>query len=184
VVDSAGGSDTQVTAFAALQRPAYEAAAALTRPRQGRESWLYTHRPSYAYVTDTFTVPGKAFSPWSAYDQTAASFGLLGSYDLVFSSHLHLAQAVQLPGLPPQLVLGNAGTLLDPATGYPLPAAGPVLPDGTSLPAPSWAWVDVRFGYALATPGADAGQWRLSMRDPRGAPFARCGLNDRQLYCR
>ena len=184
VVDSAGGSDTAVTPFAAVQRPAYEDAADLTRPRAGRESWLYTHRPSYAYVTDTFAVPGKPFSPWSAYDQTAASNGLLGTYDLVFGSHLHLAQAVQLPGLPPQLVLGNAGTLLDPEVGYPLPATGPVLPDGTALPAPSWAWVAVRFGYAMATPGPDLGQWRLSMRDPRGAEFARCGLADRRLYCR
>lgn len=184
VVDSAGGSDTAVTPFAAVQRPAYEAAAALTRPRPGRESWLYTHRPSYAYVTDTFAVPGRPFSPWSAFDQAAASYGLLGSYELLFSSHLHLAQAVQLPGLPPQLVLGNAGTLLDPPTGYPLPATGLPLGDGISLPAPDWAWVDVRFGYAVATPGAERGQWRLSMRDPQGRQFARCGLDDRQLYCR
>ena len=184
VVDSAGGSDTSITPFAAVQRPSYEAAAALTRPRAGRESWLYTHRPSYAYVTDTFAAPGKPFSPWTAFDQTAASVGLLGTYDLVFSSHLHLAQAVQLPGLPPQLVLGNAGTLLDPTLGYPLPATGPALPDGTSLPAPSWAWVDVRFGYALATPGTEPGQWRLSMRDPDGTQVARCGLADRRLYCR
>ena len=175
--------NTSVTPFAAVQRPSYSVAADLAAPRSGRESWLFTHRPSYAYVTDTFAVPGKPFSPWSAYDQTAASYGLLGNYDLVFSSHLHLAQAVQLPGLPPQLVLGNAGTLLDPATGYPLPAAGPVLPDGTALPAPSWAWVDVRFGYALATPGPDAGQWRLSMRDPQGTEFARCGLANRQIAC-
>ena len=184
IVDSAGGSDTSVTSFAAVQRPSYEAAASLTRSRPGRESWLFTHRPSYAYVTDTFAVPGRPFSPWSSYDQTAASYGLLGTYDLVFSSHLHLAQAVQLPGLPPQLVLGNAGTLLDPVLGYPLPTSGPTLPDGTTLPAPSWAWVDVRFGYAMATPGTDLGQWRLSMRDPKGTEFARCGLADRELYCR
>lgn len=184
VVDSAGGSDSQVTPFAQVQRPAYEAAARLTATRPGVESWLYTHRPSYAYVTDQFASAGSPFNPWTSMDQAAASYGLLGTYDLVFSSHLHLAQAVQLPGLPPQLVLGNAGTLLDPATGYPLPSAGPVVGSGQAYPAPSWAWVDVRFGYAMATPGDDAGQWRLDMSAPDGTRVAHCGLRDRSLYCR
>lgn len=184
IVDSAGGSDTQVTSIAPAQRGAYVAAEALARPRAGRETWLFTHRPSYAFVTTQFAVPGRPFNPWSSMDQTNASFGLLGRYDLVFSSHLHLAQAVQLPNLPPQLVLGNGGTLVDPATGYPLPAAGPQLPDGRGYPAPAWAWVDDTFGYATATPGADAGSWQLRMRDMDGHAFARCGLADRRLYCR
>lgn len=184
VVDSAGGSDTAVTAFAPVQRDGYVAAARLTAAQPGRESWLYTHRPVYAYVTTDFARPGVPFNPWSAMDQTAASFGLLGNYDLVFSSHLHLAQSVQFDGQPPQLVLGNAGTLLDPAVGYPLPAAGPVIGPGQEYPAPSWAWVAPRFGYAMATPGASAGSWQLRMRDPEGRTFARCGLADRQLYCR
>jgi hypothetical protein len=184
IVDSAGGSDTQVTSFAEQQRPAYETAARLTRPASGRESWLYTHRPLYAFVTTQFAQPGVPFSPWSSQDQAAAAFGLLDTYDLVFSSHLHLAQAVQLAGLPPQLVLGNAGTLLDPATGYPLPSTGASAGAGQQYPAPSWAWVDARFGYAIATPGTAAGQWRLDMREPDGTAFARCGLASRELYCR
>ena len=84
IVDSAGGSDTKADAFAAVQRPAYESAARLTQQRHGRESWLVTHRPVYAYVTSTFAQPGAPFNPWSSVDQTAASFGLLGTYDLVF----------------------------------------------------------------------------------------------------
>jgi hypothetical protein len=184
VVDSAGGTDNQVTSFAALQRPAYEAAARLARPTPGRESWLYTHRPLYALVTTQFARPGVPFTPWGSLDQTAASVGLLGTYDLVFGSHLHLAQAVQIPGLPPQLVLGNGGTLLDPAVGYPLPSTGPELAPGQAYPAPSWAWVGVRFGFAIAEPGGDPGQWRLTMSAPDGSPFARCGLAARQLYCR
>ena len=184
VVDSAGGSDTHVTSFAALQRPAYESAATLTATKAGRESWLLTHRPVYGYVTTQFAQPGVPFNPWSAMDQTAASFGLLSTYDLVFSSHLHLAQAVQIPGQPGQLVLGNSGTLLDPETGYPLPTSGPTVSSTQGYPAPSSAWVAVRFGYALATPNSAAGSWRLAMKDPHGATFARCGLDDRQIYCR
>ena len=98
---------------------------------------------------------------------------------MVLSSHIHIAQSVQLPGLPGQLVLGNGGTLLDPAVGYALPTTAP----GAGYPAPSWAWVAPRFGYAMATPNAMAGSWRISMRGPAGAQFARCGLKDASLYC-
>ncbi|MDP1876479.1 MAG: metallophosphoesterase [Actinomycetota bacterium] len=179
VVDSAGGSDTRVTAFASLQRPAYQRAAGLTRSRPGRESWLLTHRPVYGYVTTQFAVPGAPFNPWTSADQTASSEGLLGSYEMVLSSHIHIAQAVRLPGLPSQLVLGNGGTQLDPAIGYPLPSTPPT----AGYPLPDWAWVAPRFGYAIATPLADAGAWRISMRDPAGEQFARCGLRDASLYC-
>jgi hypothetical protein len=48
---------------------------------------------------------------------------------------------------------------------------------------PDWAWVAPRFGYAIATPQVDAGAWRISMRDPAGEQFARCGLRDANLYC-
>ena len=184
VVDSAGGSDTSVTAFADVQRPAYEEAARLTAPKAGRESWLYTHKPIYGYVTDQFAVAGKPFNPWTSMDQSAAAFGLVGTYDLVFGSHAHIAQTVQLPGLPPQLVLGNGGTLLDPAIGYPLPSQPLTVGPGKAYPLPAWGWVDVRFGYALATPGSSAGAWQMSMRDPAGKQFARCGLAHRELYCR
>ena len=184
IVDSAGGADNAITAFAAVQRPAYVQAAHLARPRPGRESWLMTHRPLYGFVTTQFAQPGVPFNPWSSMDQSAAAEGLLGDYTLAFSSHMHIAQSVQLPGLPGQLILGNAGTLLDPTTGYPLPTAGPQLSAGQGYPAPSWGWVGVRFGYAIASPQAERGSWRITMKDPSGMTFARCGLANRELYCR
>jgi hypothetical protein len=183
VVDSAGGSDTQVTAFSAVQRPAYEAAARLSARIRGRESWLLTHRPVYGYATTTYAQPGIPFSPWTSMDQSAAAFGLLDTYGLVVSSHLHLAQAVQLPGYPAQLVMGNAGTLLDPFGGYALPTSGLVVAAGSAYPAPDWAWVAVRFGYAIATPNDERGSWRIQMKDPSGAAFAGCGLRNREVYC-
>ncbi|MDD2858385.1 MAG: metallophosphoesterase [Candidatus Nanopelagicales bacterium] len=183
IVDSAGGSDTEVTSYAAQQRPAYEQASRLAAPAAGRESWLVTHRPLYAYVSSTFAKPGKAFDPWTSRDQAAAAYGLLGNFALVSSSHIHIAQAVQLPGLPGQLVLGNGGTLLDPAVGYALPTTGQVVGTGQAYPVPSSAWVDQRFGYAMAYPNAKAGSWRMAMLDHTGRQYARCGVDDRRIFC-
>jgi len=50
---------------------------------------------------------------------------LLSHYNLILSSHLHLAQAVQIPGQPGQMIIGNGGTQLDPPTGYETPGFGP-----------------------------------------------------------
>lgn len=184
VVDSAGGDDFMVSPFAAVQRPSYERASMLTRARPGRESWLLTHRPIFGYVSTVFATPGVSFDPWISADQTAASWGLLGHVDLVFSSHQHLAMAVQIPGLPGQLVLGNGGTLADPSVGYPLATESLVAGAGRTYPSPSWAWVEATFGFAIATPNDEAGSWSLSMRGVDGTPFGRCGLKDRQLFCK
>lgn len=183
VVDSAGGNDSAVDAYAAILRPAYAKAAALTTPRTGRESWLVTHRPIFGILPTVFATPGQPFSQWSSYDQGAAAYGLLDSYDMIFSSHQHLAQAVQLPGLPGQLILGNAGTELYPTIGYSLPTTAYTVGEGKTYPMPSWAWVDVKFGYAMATPNETAGSWRLDMKAADGSRFARCGVRDRSLYC-
>jgi hypothetical protein len=184
IVDSAGGNDAVVDAFAEIQRPTYQRAADLTPRKAGRESWLLTHRPIYGFFSSEFAIPGQPLNPWLSADQAAAAYGLLGTYDLVFSSHVHLAEVVQLPGLPPQLILGNGGTLLDPPTGYPLPATGAPAGPGQTYPAPTSAWVEVKFGYVMATPGDKDGVWRMDMRDPDGQDFARCGLRAGQMYCR
>lgn len=183
IVDSSGGNDLSVSPYAVIQRPAYEQAASMAMPGAGRESWLITHRPIFGFASSVFDAPGQAVV-WGSADQAAAAWGLLGNYDLVFSSHMHIAEVVQLPGLPSQLILGNAGTLLDPVSGYDLPTQGFTVGPGQTYPVPRSAWVDVRFGYAIATPQEAPGTWRLQMRDPAGADFATCGLRNQQLYCR
>ncbi|MFM7145943.1 MAG: metallophosphoesterase, partial [Actinomycetales bacterium] len=183
IVDSSGGNDPTVSPYSVIQRPAYQQAAAITAKRPGRESWLLTHRPIFGFASNVFDTPSEPIV-WGSADQAAAAWGLLGTYDLIFSSHMHIAEVVQLPGLPAQLILGNAGTELDPSTGYVLPNEGfNVGPDRT-YPVPSSAWVDVRFGYAMAEPGKSPHTWRLQMRDPQGAAFATCGLRATRLYCR
>ncbi|MFM8895459.1 MAG: hypothetical protein ACKOE2_08825, partial [Actinomycetales bacterium] len=55
---------------------------------------------------------------------------------------------------------------------------------GRTYPAPSFGWVQAKFGYAIATPADEIGTWRLVMRDPDGRDFARCGLRSGTMYCR
>ncbi len=185
IVDTAGGIDTQADAVADIHRPAFVAAAHLTTPRAGVENWLVTHRPVFGFASPEMAGPPVPFDPWVGADaQTAASFGLLGHFDLVFSSHIHIGQAVQIPGQPGQLILGNGGTLLDPLTGYPLPTTGPTDAAGQAYPPPVSAWIAPRFGYAIARPNAQAGSWRIEVNDPLGRQFARCGVAKRQIYCR
>jgi hypothetical protein len=185
IVDTAGGIDTHSDAFGQIQRPSFVAAANLTKPHVGVENWLVTHRPVFGYASPLMDGPPAPFDPWVGADsQTAASFGLLDHFDLVFSSHIHIAQAVQIPGQPGQLILGNGGTLLDPLAGYPLPATGPTDAAGQTYPPPVSAWIAPRFGYAIARPNAQAGSWRIDMKDPSGHQFARCGVTNRQIYCR
>lgn len=189
-VDSANGDDTGIDAtVAVLQRPLFEQAARLARVAD--ESWLLTHRPIAGMVsTEKLPNPPGAASTWSSITQTYSSYGLLDRFNLTLSSHIHLAQAVQIPGLPGEIVLGNAGTDLEPATGYGIPPFGPLsdafgqpmAADVTPLPTATYARSWVRFGYAIARPAARG--WTVDMKDVSGQRFATCGVVDRGVNCR
>lgn len=188
-VDSSNGVDDAIDdTVAATLRPLYVEA-----DRQARgadEAWLLTHRPITAIVSSTYlpSPPGAA-TPWTSLTNTYASSGLLGRYDLMLSSHLHLAQAVQIPGLPGEIVLGNAGALLDAPTGYDIPEFGPLadaygVPLTTAVPQIPTAqsittWV--RYGYALATPAKSG--WTFEMKGVDGTRFATCRAGSGDLAC-
>ena len=189
VVDSAYGHDGAVSAFAATQRTSYVAAENHVAKSRPDEAWLLTHRPIFGMLPTQFFPNGG--SVWSSADQAAASQGLLGRYGLILSSHIHVAQAVNIPRQPGQIVLGNGATELYPKTGYPTPTYGPLSqPDGSALsplatpyPAPTSTWTDVRFGYAIATPGRDAKSWSFEHQDDRGRIFAECAVARRAVNC-
>ncbi len=178
IADTAEGSDLRVTPAAALMAPRFAAAARMAAPAPGRESWLVSHRPLFGFVSSLLVPPGG--SPWSSTDAVAAARGTLGNYRLIVSGHIHVAQAVQVPGQPGQLVLGNGGTELDPPTGYETPATGPGNPP---YPGPTWSWTLSAFGYAVGTPGARPGRWTLRLRDMDGRPQATCAVAGRSIRC-
>jgi hypothetical protein len=188
-VDSANGNDTRIDdSIAAMQRPLFDSARDMAEG--ANESWLLTHRPISGLVsTELLPVPPGTATPWSSVTNTYSSFGLLNRFDLMLSSHLHLAQAVTVPSLPPQVVLGNAGADPEPTAGYGIPTYGPLtdgegnpLAPGMEIPTATSLHTWVEFGYAIATP---AGQgWRLEFKDVSGRRFASCVAQERDMSCR
>jgi len=193
MVDSAYGTDREVTPWIERQRVVYQQAAALTAPASGVESWLVTHRPLFALISTTLLPSNDPNAePWTSDGQMIASYGLIDHYDMVLSSHDHDAQVTQIPGQPAALILGNGGALLEPATGYDLPVNGPLAkPDGSPLvpglapyPNASFLWTHVQYGYAIASPGATSGSWTIRHYDFDGTPSATCGLANRNISCK
>lgn len=189
-VDSANGNDSTIECPApnCPQRRLFQQAKRLADGAP--EAWLLTHRPVNGVFTTQYlpTPPGEA-TTWSSVTQAYASEGLLGGFQLMLSSHIHIAQAVQVPGQPGQIVLGNGGTQLDPPEAYPRPRHGPLsnasgqpLPGVVKpLPTASFLRTWVSFGYAVAQP-TPAG-WRFTLKDQNGAVFASCRAERRQVAC-
>ena len=201
VVDSAYGWDYEVAPIWKGLNVQYRAAHDLTAATQlikGKvpENWLLSHQPQFGV-----DCAPEDFSPlckWVSETQTAAAYGLLGHYNLLLSSHIHLAQAVQIPGQPGQMIVGNGGSSLQPEgiEDYPPfltygPLQAPTgelvvgVPAGmTAYPVPEKPmWTAVRFGYAMAVPGKKNTQWTWTHFDPDGKEFARCEQVEKSLAC-
>lgn len=192
MVDSAYGSDRQLTSWVDSQRGIYKQADALTKPQPGVESWLTTHRPLFAVISSTLMPKDDPLTdPWTSDSQMVASYGLLSHYDMVLASHIHYAQVTQIPGQPAAVILGNGGAFLEPLTGYSLPKYGPLTKgDGTPLvagvtpyPNASFLWTNVQYGYAIATPRTGAGEWTITQHDFDGSRSAVCSLAKRTISC-
>ena len=181
------------TDWAEANRASFQRAAELTQRQRGVESWLLVHRPIFgvAYKTPCPNSSSGGCYLWSSVPVTAASYGLLDHYNLILSSHLHLTQAAQIPGQPPQLAIGNGGTALYDDVPYPIPVSGPLegvqnLPPWvTSVYPPAQSlWTAVRHGYVLLYPGAQRGHWTWQHHAPDGKQFARCVQAGKTLDCR
>lgn len=191
VVDSAYGRNFDITPWASTQRAEYEAAANLSKPSKGRESWLVTHRPMFGIEPVEEAVPG--LLQWTSIDQTAAGQGLIDNYQMMLASHVHVAQVVKIPGQPPQMVVGNGSSKPDVASqgSYTRPAYGPLAdasgqplsPDYAPYPTASYDWTAVKYGYVIATPEKNATRWKMTQKDASGTPFATCSLANRNMTC-
>jgi hypothetical protein len=192
MVDSAYGSDRELTPWVDKQRAIYQQAEALTKAESGVESWLVTHRPLFSIISTTLLPKDDPLAdPWTSDGQMVASYGLLGNYDMVLASHIHFAQVTQIPGQPAAVIIGNGGALSEPTTGYGIPKFGPLANgDGTPLvaglapyPNASFLWTNVQYGYAIAESGASSGQWTIRNYNYDGSLSASCPLAKRTITC-
>lgn len=178
IVDSADGDECEVSDLVDEQRAAYVQAQELAA--ESDQSWLVVHQPVAAWQPSDECAPGGS---WYSADQQVGSYGLLGNYRLMVSSHIHLVQTMNIPGIPPQVVLGNGGTLLEDDTPIPLPTTGPNFSVDDSYPAPTSSWSDIAFGYALVRP-IKHGRWLWTMKSPDGTPQKVCTLRSIAMTCR
>ncbi|MDB4951614.1 MAG: ser/threonine protein phosphatase [Gemmatimonadetes bacterium] len=141
----------------------------------GRPAWLATHVPFWAVLRP---LGPDSVGTRSLQNALALEGGgrLPASVDLLAAGHAHLFEALDFGGTrPPQLVVGNSGTALDPAIA--------ARPRGALLAgAPLERFTGFSgFGYGLVT--FSRGGWRIDVRDPTGRALALCRSAARRLEC-
>lgn len=195
VVDVAAAND-----FAAVDGPTYAKRFAAAAALSNGKAWLLAHAPLFGYQNlkgpqdePDEAAPPSYVSAWKNVAEEVATFGTLaGEYSAIVSGHVHVFQAVDLPGQPPQLIFGNGGTKIaggltkDPTapTYGPLtnPTTGAPLVSGTAtLPAPSYAGTVAASGYGIITPSA--GGWTATVYSPQGTVLTTCPFTATTLTC-
>lgn len=190
VVDSTYGWDTDVSKYAKKMHPGFVAAQDLAKSAPaGSTNWLLTHRPIFGVAPKQQAEQyGKNNNAWVSRDTTAASDGTLSGFNTILSGHMHLAQAVQIPNQPGQLIVGNGGTTLDPKSGYKKPQYGPLAAKGGKAEYSGYApyknlsqwWTNVNFGYALVLP--NPGSWNVAMNGV-SSQIGSCTLSGANIAC-
>ncbi len=158
VFDSAVAEDRVPDArHAAVYRPQFARVRELARG--ARAAWFVTHRPPYTNE-DERDAMGDALDPFGA----------------VLAGHIHFFAALNVaPPLPPLVINGEGGTLLDPDYAKLLGfATGDVKVVGS-------VFGSAHHGFALYT-RTGAG-WTISLRDPDGTERTRCTLAERSVRC-
>jgi hypothetical protein len=173
VLDSAITDDFEVTREqVAAYRPQFEA----VRRMATRESWLLTHKPMYAFGRAGVVDGVEQLFIDQEVLQSASANDFPATIQLFVGGHIHFFETLTFGGgRPPQLVVGNSGSELDPAVTTPLP--GQVIAD---LPVAVGLNLD-RFGFV--TLEVSEGGWHAVLRDVAGEPLLECVLSGRHLDC-
>jgi predicted phosphodiesterase len=142
-------------------------------PKLGTEPlWLAMHHPIWGVIKIQLgMVGGGNATLMDAEDAT----GLPGNVDLMLAGHIHTFEAINYTqGLPPQLIVGEGGDLLDNAPpDFSGQTIGTVkIADGLSLPG---------YGFLLLTRGGEG--WTVDVFDSKGAHELTCTYAGRRLNC-
>jgi calcineurin-like phosphoesterase family protein len=173
MLDSALADDFRaVPDQVAAYRPQFDQIAALARPN----SWFLTHRPLWV-----FGVAGEQSGVQQLFRdnptlQAAANNNLPAAVSLALSGHIHLFEALGFDdNRPPQLIVGNGGTQLDPEINGSL--VGMDIGGEKVVAASS---VDA-FGFVTMERG-DSG-WIATLRDAGGSPRLLCSISGKSIDC-
>jgi hypothetical protein len=139
-------------------------------------SWLLVHDPIYVFghlgVKDgkeELFIDQKTL-------QQASNNTFPPSVQLIASGHIHLFQVLSFDKTrPPQLVVGNSGTLLDPPITTPLKGL-----DMAGKPVEFGTHID-KFGYVVAE--RNGAEWALAVQNLNGSDLDRCRLGGGALLC-
>jgi hypothetical protein len=169
VMDNASAPDRAPSAD--LEKT-YRADFAMLPRLANRPSWLVMHHPIWGVVTlGLGFVTGGNSTLMDAEDATA----LPPAIDLMLAGHIHAFEAINYGGgLPPQLIVGEGGDLLDDA---PADLGGQSIgnakvANGLSIPG---------FGYILLTKNGE--DWRAEVFDASGARERSCDVAHRRIVC-
>ena len=109
--------------------------------------------------------------------QAASENDFPATMRLFIDGHIHLFETLSFGAArPPQMVVGNSGTALDPPVETPLPGleiAGLEVASGVNL---------AQFGFVTLQRRPRA--WTAHLRDVTGTPILRCVLGAESLFCR
>ncbi len=163
----------------AFYTPAFERLNCLAATSEIPESWLLMHHPLWA-----FRAKDKNDPPVQAVTETlqeASDNWLTRNIHLVLTGHIHIFEALgfeKKPRRAPQVVVGNAGTLLDDPIEtnlVGLEIAGATVQTGVSRD---------KFGYSMFVPlGKPGDGWRLTSFSTKGNPKIGCTLKSYTLTC-
>jgi hypothetical protein len=154
----------------------YRAQFARVADLTGPNAWLVQHRPLWAIGQSSRDPTPAGLFRTNPTLQAASDNRLPAGVQLVVSGHIHFWEALTFADdRPPQVVVGNAGTLLDP----PLTAslAGQQL-GGTTVASGA-----VRHEWGFMTIERAGPGWLVTMRDVDGAPVVACDFTPRRLSC-
>ncbi|HMA34557.1 MAG TPA: metallophosphoesterase [Chloroflexia bacterium] len=170
VLDTATATDQSAPAD---QVSAYTQQFATLRRLAGPNAWLVAHKPIWSVLGQPNGAP---LAIHNATLLAAAGPALPAGIKLALAGHIHLAEALSFQaGRPPQLVVGESGSRLDPPIGPPLAGLnsdGVPLAAGTTLH---------QTGYlTLERTGPT---WQATFRAVTGAAQAICTLQGAGLTC-
>jgi hypothetical protein len=141
------------------------------------DSWLLTHKPLYVFGHAGVQNGVEQLFVDQLVLQEASENDFPADIRLFIGGHIHLFETLSFgPGRPPQLVVGNSGTALDPAITTPLTGL-----DMAGLPVTSGTTLD-EFGFV--TMQRHGPRWRATLRNVEGKELLKCTLDDDALICK